>query len=88
MTNNESYPATGLKTLGTILEHRICTKRQFVHYAMLLESSKQLCGSFPQPAGFTKKKKKVPCSLCNYYSYTWNKSVLPKVFTQITTKYL
>lgn len=30
----------------------------------------------------------VPCSLCNYYSYTWNESVLPRVFTQITLQYL
>lgn len=86
MVNNESYPDIGSKTLGTILEHRICTKRQFVHYAMLLAPSKQLCGSFPQPADLSKKM--VPYSLCNYYSYTRNESVLPRVFIQITTQYL
>lgn len=53
---------------------------------MLLKSSKQLCGSLPQPAGLPQKLG--PCSLCNYYTYTWNKSVLPRVFTQIPTQYL
>lgn len=39
MTDNESYPDINLKTVGTILQTIwIHSKRQFVHYAMLLES--------------------------------------------------
>lgn len=59
-----------------------------MHHGILLESSKQLCSSFSEPAGLSQKM--VPCSSCYFvcYSYTWNKSVLPRVFTQITTQYL
>lgn len=32
MTNNESYPDKSLKTVGTILQHKLNSQQNTVHY--------------------------------------------------------